>query len=243
MMIEASRHTGDPRRTFGAGVLHGLVLQLDLVTWYANKLKVQEKRTREAEYEWLMSELNSGYVPSFNEAVVLIRRDAKTRPESVVGVVKINDDGTFCAETKAGGNHNLSGQDLQVLLNRALEKVGRAGNAINVIYPYFHGCTWVFDDKEHGLVKEPFVAGAETLITLATKLKGIPDAEDGFRLTFSAGEFPDYDLKFDWVRSGQGGNYYKCDQLGGREGWLCPALFKYFPTDAPKNIFVGISAK
>jgi hypothetical protein len=37
-------------------------------------------------------------------------------------------------------------------------------NAINVISPYKHIGMWVFDDARVGLMQEPFVAGADTLI-------------------------------------------------------------------------------
>jgi hypothetical protein len=37
-------------------------------------------------------------------------------------------------------------------------------NAINVISPYKHLGMWDFDDERVGLVKEPFVAGADTMM-------------------------------------------------------------------------------
>ena len=37
-------------------------------------------------------------------------------------------------------------------------------NALNVISPYKHLGVWVFDDPRVGLVQEPFVAGADTMI-------------------------------------------------------------------------------
>jgi hypothetical protein len=37
-------------------------------------------------------------------------------------------------------------------------------NAINVIAPYKHHGMWVFNDSRVGLVQEPFVAGADTVI-------------------------------------------------------------------------------
>lgn len=44
-----------------------------------------------------------------------------------------------------------------------------------------------------------------------------------------------------WMREDMGGNWY---QWGATklEGWLCPALFKYFD-QAPKTIYCSISAK
>ena len=113
-------------------------------------------------------------------------------------------------------------------------------NSIFVIKPYKWNGKWVFDDERVGLDKEPFVAGADTMIDTAVKLKGIPNADNGFLMIFSAGPFPDADFDLEWVREECGGNVYK-----GRfesqeiEGWLCPALNLYYP-EAPKKLYVQI---
>ena len=73
-------------------------------------------------------------------------------------------------------------------------------NALNVIYPYKYEGMWVFDDEKVGLDKEPFVEGADTMIDHVLAMKGLQNLEAGFRLVFSAGEFPRYDVKFDWAR-------------------------------------------
>ena len=108
-------------------------------------------------------------------------------------------------------------------------------NAINVIYPYKHEGMWVFDDENVGLDKEPFVEGADAMIDLVLDKKGLHNPEAGFRLIFSAGEFPRYDVRFDWLREGEGGYWYTSEEFQ-MEGWLCPALLKYF-YEAPKNIY------
>ncbi len=72
-------------------------------------------------------------------------------------------------------------------------------------------------------------------IDRALEAKGVQAREKGFRLVFSAGEFPGHDFKLTWVRSGDGGNWYWSDDFR-MESWLCPALFKYFES-APKEIF------
>ena len=91
----------------------------------------------------------------------------------------------------------------------------------------------MFDDERVGLVQEPFVAGADTIID--TWVTEIPNAEKGFRLIFSPEPFPGYTLHLEWLRQEMSGNTYRCDQYG-MEGWLCPALFKYFE-EAPKNVY------
>jgi hypothetical protein len=107
-------------------------------------------------------------------------------------------------------------------------------NAILVIAPYQYNGTWVFDDSRFGLVREPFVAGVPEMIDVL--VADIPDAEKGFRLTFSAKPFPDFERKLTWVRGDMEGNYYKIDDPP-MEGWLCPAMFKYYEK-APPELYV-----
>jgi hypothetical protein len=105
---------------------------------------------------------------------------------------------------------------------------------IRVIRPYKYFGTWVFDDETTGLEHEAFVAGADTMIDLATE--DIPNAEKGFVMLFSADPFPGYQVHLEWLREDMEGNVYLWKDKKV-EGWLCPALFKYFET-APKNIYV-----
>jgi len=111
-------------------------------------------------------------------------------------------------------------------------------NSIFVIRPYKYFGTWVFDDPAAGLVREAFVSGADTIIDRFTA--DIPGAADGFTLTFSAQPFPGYQTKLERVREEHGGNWYRSPELG-LEGWLCPALFKYFRT-APENLYAKFGA-
>jgi hypothetical protein len=106
-------------------------------------------------------------------------------------------------------------------------------NSIGIIAPYKYQGTWVFDDAAAGLVREPFVAGIDTMIDHF--VKDIPDAANGFRLLFSATPFPGHMFKLEWRREDLGGNWYYCP-LVGIEGWLCPALFKYFD-QAPRELY------
>jgi hypothetical protein len=109
-----------------------------------------------------------------------------------------------------------------------------SANSLMVIAPYKHHGMWVFDDPAVGLEKEPFIAGIDTMIDKMTA--NIPHAEQGFRAVFSAQPFPGYTEKLEWRRQESGGNWYYSDHYK-MEGWLCPALFKYFPT-APREIYV-----
>ena len=111
---------------------------------------------------------------------------------------------------------------------------GPAGNAILVIAPYWYNGTWVFDDEAAGLKREPFVAGVPEMIDVL--VKDIPDAKDGFRLLFSANAFPGYQKKLNWLRGDLGGNFYRLDDPP-MEGWICPAMFRYYQS-APKALYV-----
>jgi len=114
-----------------------------------------------------------------------------------------------------------------------------AANSILVIQPYKYGRTWVFDDPKIGLVREPFVAGIPEMIDKLSS--DIPDANSGFQLTFSAIPFPDYEEKLIWRRSDGIGNWYY-SQKYDIEGWLCPAMYKYF-RKAPKELYIKADAK
>jgi hypothetical protein len=112
-------------------------------------------------------------------------------------------------------------------------------NSIIAIHPYRSGGLWVFDDPEVGLIREPFVSGADTIIDRA--VTDIPNAEAGFTLLFSAAPFPGYQIEFEWRRAEMSGNWYYSNALG-MEGWLCPALLKYFDAP-PQKIYTQFRAK
>jgi hypothetical protein len=113
------------------------------------------------------------------------------------------------------------------------------GNAIMVVAPYWYNGTWVFDDPEVGLRREPFVAGVPEMIDVL--VEGIPDAKDGFRLLFSANPFPGHQKTLTWLRGDSQGNFYKLDDPP-MESWICPAMFKYYRAP-PKTIYVKAEAK
>jgi hypothetical protein len=115
----------------------------------------------------------------------------------------------------------------------------QSANSLFVIQPYWHAGTWVFDDERVGLVREPFVAGVPEMIDRLVELAGITDARSGFRLLFSAAPFPGYAARFQKVRGDLGGTWYRTTRdraAPAAEGWLCPALFKYFD-DAPEQLY------
>lgn len=106
-------------------------------------------------------------------------------------------------------------------------------NSMFVLRPYQHQERWVFDDERVGLVAEPFVFGIDTMID--RMVAEIPDAADGFHLIFSVNRFPGCTVGLEWRREEAGGNWYHSAEYD-MEGWLCPALFKYFES-APPSLF------
>lgn len=108
-------------------------------------------------------------------------------------------------------------------------------NAIRVLAPYWYAParTWVFDDPAAGLRREPFVVGVPAMIDAL--VAGLPDARRGFRMLFSAEPFPGHSRTLTRLREESGGCWYGD---GEREGWLCPALFRYFPAP-PEKIYVA----
>lgn len=107
-------------------------------------------------------------------------------------------------------------------------------NSLYVLRPYQYEGTWVFDDESVGLQREPFVFGIDKMIDQL--VQGIERPQEGFRLIFSPNPFPGYAAKLEWRREEAGGNWYYSPTYG-IEGWLCPALFKYFDV-APDEFYV-----
>jgi hypothetical protein len=111
-----------------------------------------------------------------------------------------------------------------------------AANSLFVIRPYRWSGMWVFDDPAVGLVKEPFVAGVPEMIE--TALAELPGRRDAFVAVFSAGPFPGAQVTLERDREEAFGTWYRWPQTG-QEGWLCPALFRYFEK-APDRLYVQI---
>jgi hypothetical protein len=112
-------------------------------------------------------------------------------------------------------------------------------NVINVIHPYKYNGTWVFDDERLGLFQEPFVSGADDVIE--KMVAEINHAEKGFTLLFSSTPFPGNQIEFQWRRVEADGNWYYSELLD-MEGWLCPALLKFFDI-APDYIYAQFKEK
>lgn len=126
-------------------------------------------------------------------------------------------------------------------------KVDKTANAVNQLKVYWTGSTWAFDDPRIGLVAEPFVAGAEMIISDAIErahgyLVLKKAKETGIVITFSKTLLPHVEdevsitLQEQFDKFGHG---MYIDNFSGRVGWLCPATLHYFK-DYPEYIYANI---
>ena len=125
-------------------------------------------------------------------------------------------------------------------------KVLQHNNSILTINPYYHAGMWVFDDDRVGLVKEPFVAGADDFIDHMLRTKGVRDeAKKGFTLMFALTPFRSSNGgSMTFQEFADGGTVYTPDgeyadftnKNKTSEVWLCPALNLYFP-ESPEKIY------
>lgn len=114
-------------------------------------------------------------------------------------------------------------------------------NQIMIIQPYYEMGEWVFDDPDRDLVQEPLVGGMPEIIDYVCK--DIPDYEKGFKTLFSANFFPGASHLLTFVKPDEygSGHWYRHEQ-SGMEGWLCPALLKYFE-EPPAQIHIQVKAR
>lgn len=109
-------------------------------------------------------------------------------------------------------------------------------NQIHVIHPYWDGPLLVFDDASVGLRREPFVGNADDILRLLSL--DVDGCQEKFSLLFSDAPFPGHQTVIKKLREEYGGNWYGIEN-SWLEGWLCPALFKYYPV-APERLFLEI---
>jgi Family of unknown function (DUF6717) len=116
-------------------------------------------------------------------------------------------------------------------------------NVIQAITPRRKNGIWQFDDPERDLKGEALIAGVPEIIEWLCNAQSISKPERGFNLIFSAGPFPGWQLKANRSSADSGGYWYDVSLGAGirRQGWLCPALFKYFD-QAPKSIYFRAEA-
>ena len=111
-------------------------------------------------------------------------------------------------------------------------------NALYTMRVYRHDGMWVFDNPAADLIKEPFVAGADTVFDeIAYGYDKKFETSDTIKIDilFSSNQFPGWEHMCEHTGKQYDGNtYVMCatdiPTLKNHDLWLCPALFKYFPT-------------
>jgi hypothetical protein len=96
--------------------------------------------------------------------------------------------------------------------------------------------TWVYDDSDVGVFGEPFVLGADTMLSHLREAQVGPE-RDPFRIVFSASPFPGA-LETRRLFEEDDGVWHEADLHGQvLKGWLCNHVFDYFET-APPTVYV-----
>jgi hypothetical protein len=101
--------------------------------------------------------------------------------------------------------------------------------------------TWVYDDSDIGVFGEPFVSGADRMLTQLREIQ-VGSGLDPFRIVFSASPFPGA-LEATRLDEADGGVWYEAEldeQL--LRGWLCAHFFDYFAS-APPSVYIKAEAR
>ena len=105
-------------------------------------------------------------------------------------------------------------------------------NVIHTLQLYKQGGLFVFDKPEWNTVAEVFVPSATAYLEMLTD-------KDRVTLIFSTIPFPNsHKVEFSTENSDQYGSYYYSEEFDHLL-WLCPYLFRYFPS-APENIYLQV---
>jgi hypothetical protein len=113
-------------------------------------------------------------------------------------------------------------------------------NAINRITCRWDHGTWVFDDEPRGLHAEPFVAGAQDVITTVALASGVKDpVKSGVIITFAEIPFPTAEYSVTKINDDVAGAWYNF--ANAIKCWLCPATLRYFES-MPDAIHFRIEA-
>jgi hypothetical protein len=113
---------------------------------------------------------------------------------------------------------------------------GRRSRLMHTLELRWEQGTWVYDDPEVGVYAEPFVLGADTMLSLLREAQVGP-GRDPFRITFAASPFPGA-VEARRLAEEDGGVWYEAELQGHvLSGWLCGHFFDYFES-APPAVYV-----
>ena len=136
---------------------------------------------------------------------------------------------------------------MTTLLRKLKRKLARQpiDNSIYTMRVYRHESAWVFDNPSVGLIKEPFVAGADEIFDEIAHLRAVDPSRARIDILFSDGQFPGWQILAEHLGPSMGGDDYNIisseyETLDDHDFWLCPALLKYF-YEAPSKIFMKVT--
>lgn len=121
----------------------------------------------------------------------------------------------------------------------------QAQNAIYTMRVYRHESAWVFDHYGLGLIKEPFVAGADEIFDEIAHLRAVDPSRACIDILFSDGQFPGWQILAEHRGPGWGGDEYEIissefETLDEHDFYLGPFLLKYF-SEAPNKFFMKVT--
>ena len=136
---------------------------------------------------------------------------------------------------------------MTTLLRKLKRKLSKQpiDNSIYTMRVYRHESAWVFDHYGLGLIKEPFVAGADEIFDEIAHLRAVDPSRARIDILFSDVQFPGWQILAEHLGPSMGGDDYhiissEFETLDTHEFWLCPALLKYFH-EAPNRIFMKVT--
>ena len=148
-------------------------------------------------------------------------------------------------------NFELWNEIQKIIKKYTIPGLNKVNNSIFSLTAYRHNDMWVFDDEERGLVKEPFVHGADTMFDFMSGnvLPGVNNTKCS--IAFSANPMPNNDVHVKHIEDlGEDmGDVYEvvsaftsaATSFDGFQFWLCPALLSFFDK-APENIYVSVTS-
>jgi hypothetical protein len=109
---------------------------------------------------------------------------------------------------------------------------------IHTLHARWNGRTWVYDDIALGVIGEPFVAGADHIITALCGMRATRARVGGAELIFSAEPFPAAARLDLLAETPDGYTWYYWAERKMKSGF-CPHFHDYFKT-APRALYARV---
>jgi hypothetical protein len=105
-----------------------------------------------------------------------------------------------------------------------------------VVEPYRVSGSWVFDFPPGGVIAQPFARGIPEMLDMVLVRKDMQNVRD-FRLSFSSGQFPEWDGELVLVETELGGPRYRLTGVEGEPSGRLFLLNLFFPEPPQKLYF------